>query len=252
MKKFLKVSVVMLGMLGIFSSSFSHAAAPEVNIDFPVANQVVSGIVAMNGWAAGTPAVDEITLYVEGKYYGDVGYGGSRNDVRDARPETPNAVLSGFAVAVNTRLMTNGTHTLEIRAFNVDNEVSTQSVTVSVSNAPGQENPTSVILDMTGAKARTLGADKLVVEGARLNGVLHSLVLEFNAGTNNFVISSFVHDTNRDGTPDQTNCTNDKDCDGVDDADDAFDDNANETEDSDHNGVGDNDNNQSGNHDSND
>lgn len=243
MKNFLKANVVMLGMLGIFSSSFSHAAAPSVSIDFPAANQVVSGIVAVNGWAAGTPAIDEIALYVDGIYYGDVGYGGSRNDVRDAMPDTPNAALSGFAVAVNTRLMTNGTHTLEIRAFNANDEVSTQSVTVSVSNAPGQDNPTSVILDMTGAKARTLGATKLVVEGARLNGVSHSLVLEFNAGTNNFVISSFAHDTNRDGTPDQINCTNDNDCDGVDDADDAFDDNANETEDSDHNGMGDNDDN---------
>lgn len=240
MKNMLKVSAVMLGLLGLFASTFSHAVAPDVRIDFPVANQVVSGIVSVNGWAAGTPVVDEIVLYVDGKYYGDVGYGGSRNDVKNAMPETPNAALSGFAVALNTRLMTNGTHTLEIRAFNTNNEVSTQTVTVSVSNAPGQENPTSVTLDMTGAKARVLGANKLVVEGASLNGVSHSLVLEFNVGTNNFVISSFVHDTNGDGTPDQTNCASDKDCDGVDDSDDAFDDDANETEDSDHNGEGDN------------
>lgn len=245
MKNLLKVSVVMLGLSGIFAPSFSHAAAPEVSIDFPTANQVVSGIVSVNGWAVGNPQVDEVVLYVDGTYYGDVGYGGSRDDVKNAMPTMPNAALSGFAVALNTRLMTNGTHTLEIRAFNENNEVSTQSVTVSVSNAPGQENPTSVNLDLTGAKARVLAANKLVVEGASLNGVSRSLVLEFNAGTNNFVISSFTYDTNGDGTPDQTNCANDKDCDGVDDSDDAFDDDANETEDSDHNGVGDNDDNDS-------
>lgn len=246
MKNLLKVGVVLLGLSGVFASSFSYAAAPDLRIDFPVANQVVSGIVSVNGWAAGNPRVDEVVLYVDGKYYGDVGYGGSRDDVKNALPTTPNAALSGFAVALNTRLMTNGTHTLEIRAFNENNEVSTQSVTVSVSNAPGQENPTSVSLDLTGAKARVLTANKLVVEGAKVNGVSRSLVLEFNVGTNNFVISSFTHDTNRDGTPDQTNCTNDKDCDGVDDADDAFDDDANETGDSDHNGVGDNDDKHSG------
>lgn len=244
MKNLLKASVVLLGLSGVFASSFSHAAAPLVSIDFPAENQVVSGIVSINGWAAGNPLVDEVVLYVDGNYYGDVGYGGSRDDVKNALPTTPNAALSGFAVALNTRLMMNGTHTLEIRAFNENGEVSTQSVTVSVSNAPGQESPTSVSLDLTGARARVLTANKLVVEGARVGGVSHSLVLEFNVGTNNFVISSFAHDANRDGTPDQRNCADDKDCDGVDDSDDAFDDDASETGDSDQNGVGDNDDNE--------
>lgn len=240
MKNTLKVNAVMLGMLGIFSSSFSHAAAPTVSIDFPAANQVVSGIVSVSGWAAGTPVVDSVVLYVDGSYYGDMGYGGSRDDVKNAMPSTPNAALSGFAATVNTRLMKNGTHTLEIKAFNANNEVSTQSVTMSVSNAPGQENPTSVKLDMSGAKARVLGANKLVVEGAKVNGTSHSVVLDFDSGTNNFVVSSFTHDTNGDGTPDLTGCPSDQDCDGVQDSQDALPNNSNESSDTSHTGVGDN------------
>lgn len=240
MKKLLKVNTVMLGLFGIFASSFSHAAPPTVSIDFPAANQVVSGIVSVNGWAAGIPVVDTVVLYVDGKYYGDMGYGGSRNDVKNAMPGTPNAALSGFAAAVNTRLMPNGTHTLEIKAFNVNNEVSAQSVTVSVSNAPGQQNPTSVTLNMTGAKARVLSANKLVVEGAKVNGKSHSVVLDFDSGTNNFVASSFAHDTDGDGIPDQKGCPNDRDCDGIPDDQDALPDNPNESSDTNHTGGGDN------------
>lgn len=240
MKNLLKAGVVLLNLSGLFATSLSHAAAPMVSIDFPAANQVMSGIVSVNGWAAGNPQVDEVVLYVDGKYYGNVGYGGSRDDVKNAMPGTPNAALSGFSVAVNTRLMTNGSHTLEVKAFNVNNEVSTQSVTVSVSNAPGQENPTSVNMDLTGAKARVLSANKLVVEGAKVNGKSHSIVLDFVPGTNNFVTSSFAHDTNGDGVPDQTGCLNDKDCDGIPDAQDELPDNPNESSDGNHNGVGDN------------
>lgn len=240
MTNLLKVNAIMLGFLGVLASPFSHAAAPVVTIDFPVANQVVSGIVSMYGWATGSPAVDAVALYVDGKYYGDLGYGGSRDDVKHAMPGMPNAALSGFAAAVNTRLMANGAHTLEIRAFNTNNEVSTQSVTMLVSNAPGQQNPTSVTLDMTGAKARILSANKLVVEGARVNGKSHSMVLDFDPGTDNFVVSSFAHDTDGDGVPDQTDCSSDRDCDGVSDAQDALPDNPNESSDSRHTGVGDN------------
>lgn len=240
MKNLLRVNTVMLGLLGIFASSFSYATAPTVSIDFPAANRVVSGIVSVNGWAAGTPVVDTVVLYVDGTYYGDVGYGGSRDDVRNAMPATPNAALSGFSAAVNTRLMTNGAHTLEIRAFNTNNEVTSQSVTVTVSNAPGQQNPTSVTLDMTGAKARVLSAQKLVVEGAKVNGKSRSVVLDYDPGTNNFVVSSFTHDTNGDGIPDQTGCTNDRDCDGVQDDQDALPDNSHESSDTHHTGVGDN------------
>ena len=253
MKKLLKVNTAMFGLLGMFASSFSHATAPTVSIDFPTANQVVSGIVSVNGWAAGTPVVNTVVLYVDGKYMGDVGYGGSRDDVKNAMPSIPNAALSGFAVAVNTRLMTNGTHTLEIRAFNANNEVSTQSVTISVSNAPGMQNPTSVSLNMTGAKVRILSAKKLVVEGAKVNGISHSVVLDFDPGTNNLVASSFANDINGDGIPDQTGCLNDRDCDGIPDALDALPDNPNESSDTNHTGIGDNsENDQNENHSGND
>jgi hypothetical protein len=117
MKNQLKINIVLLGLIGVLSSGISFAAAPTVSIDFPSQNQVMSGIVSVNGWAAGSTQVDTVVLYVDGKYYGDVGYGGSRNDVKNAMPGVANAGLSGFAVALNTRLMKNGSHTLEIKAF---------------------------------------------------------------------------------------------------------------------------------------
>lgn len=240
MNNLLKVNTIVLGLFGIFASSLSHAAVPVVSIDFPAANQVVSGIVSVNGWAAGTPAVDTVVLYVDGKYYGDLGYGGSRDDVKNAMPGTPNAALSGFAAAVNTRLMSNGTHTLEVKAFNANNEVSSQTVPMVVSNAPGQQNPTSVTLDMTGAKVRVLSTKKLVVEGAKVSGKSHSLVLDFDSGTNNFVISSFANDTIGDGVSHKQGCPNDRDCDGIPDDQDALPDNPNESSDTNHTGAGDN------------
>ena len=240
MKNLLITTSVLLGLSGTLCSFASHAAPPTVSIDFPAAGQAVSGIVSVNGWAAGTPSVNTTKLYVDGIYYGDLGYGGSRDDVKNALPTVANAGLSGFSAAINTRLMTNGSHTLEIRASNTSNEVTTQSVTVTVSNAPGTENPTSVNLSLTGATARMLDASRLVIEKAKVNGKSSSVVLEFNTGTNNFVISSFANDTNRDGISDKTNCPNDRDCDGVPDTQDSLPDNGSETSDSSHSGLGDN------------
>ena len=229
MRNLLKTSSVLLGLSGVLCSFASDAAPPTVNIDFPAAGQTISGITSVNGWAAGAPSVDMVVLYVDGAYYGTMGYGGSREDVKNALPTVPNAGLSGFAAAVNTRLMKNGNHTLLVKAFNANNEVSTQSVIVAVSNAPGAENPTSVNLDMTGATARVLGSNKLVVEGATVNGKSVSTVLDFDPGTNHYVISSFVNDANGTGVSSKTGCLNDRDCDGVPDIKDSFPDNPAET-----------------------
>jgi hypothetical protein len=240
MNRFSKIAFVLLALAGSLASSVANAAPPTVTIDLPTANQVVSGIVPVEGWATGTPAVVRIEFYLDGTYVGDVGYGGSRDDVGRAMPSTPYANRSGFSSALNTRLATNGSHTLEVRAYNASNEMTRQTVTVTVSNAPGGEAPASVSLDMTGASARVLGPRTVAIEGARVNGASKSLVLQYDATSGQFVISSYAYAGNSTGVPNQTGCANDRDCDGFSDNDDGFPDNPSETSDNDHNGTGDN------------
>ncbi len=237
------VKKVILGMAALGLSQMTLAAAPIESFEFPVEGATVSGILSVGGWAVGDPEVVSTQLFIDSDFTNpfDLAHGASRGDVQGAFPTLPDSAHAGFAGSYNTRLLSNGTHTLSVVATNSLGETTTQSITVDVSNAPGGESRNSVSLDFTNAQLQVLSPTRIALSRVRVNGEYETVAMEIDPVSHAFVINSFTHDTNRDGVIDHQGCANDVDCDGVDDIHDAFDDDANESADHDNNGVGDND-----------
>ena len=181
------------------------ADPPTVFIDNPSQGKVLSGIVSWYGWAVGeTHPITEIQFFIdEGSNSIAVGYGGDREDVANAFPNIPDANKSGFATAINTRLLTNGPHSLEVIATNTNNETASQTVDFAVSNPPGEENPTSIVVDVTGAQLDVVSPTEIRLTDVSINGQLLDTILQFDPSSNHFVMTSFVDDLDGDGFPDE-------------------------------------------------
>ncbi len=88
--------------------------AARGTIDAPVNSSVIKGDTVIRGWALDGSGVSKIEVLVDGKLIGQAQYGSARTDVEKAYPEYKNA-NSGYQYTLNTRNLTNGTHSLTVR-----------------------------------------------------------------------------------------------------------------------------------------
>ena len=88
---------------------------PFGGVDQPQPNAPLSGKVDVMGWAFDDSAVDKVNVYVDGVLAGTATYGSSRPDIPIAFPNAPENV--GFTFALDTHPYPNGSHTIEVRAF---------------------------------------------------------------------------------------------------------------------------------------
>jgi hypothetical protein len=103
----------------VFNVANSGSAAnPVVGIiDTPTANTTVAGVFPASGWAISTAAGDPVTtvsLKVDGSSFGNATYGGTRNDVCTAYPSASGCPGVGWNASLNSALLGNGQHVLEI------------------------------------------------------------------------------------------------------------------------------------------
>ncbi|MCY4390096.1 MAG: hypothetical protein OXC18_23605 [Desulfurellaceae bacterium] len=200
---------LILGALlsfALFSPTF--AAPPQLFVDNPrdhqINYQVLSGVIAVYGWALGTTAsIARVEVSVDGETPMELGYGGERLDVAAAFPGAPEAATSGFSAALNTRMFTNGWHEFSVTAIDESGETASQMFMVLISNAPGEERPSSVTLDLSNATARIVqDKNAVLIENADINGQSITTPLLFDISSNQFSMISFVADADDDGVRD--------------------------------------------------
>jgi hypothetical protein len=83
-------------------------------LDAPLANQDVSDIVSIAGWALDDVGIAHVEVLLDGTPVGKASYGTSRPDVATVYPYAPEKI--GFFYALDTKPFTNGPHQLAIRA----------------------------------------------------------------------------------------------------------------------------------------
>lgn len=84
-----------------------------VDIDTPSPGGILSGSLALNGWAVGGNApISSVTLSLDGTVIGQASYGSSRPDVQSAFPGNPGGSSVGWTSSLNTNNLSNGNHSL--------------------------------------------------------------------------------------------------------------------------------------------
>ena len=130
------------GQNSTFSGTFQVANGPanpvKVSVDVPSANQTLTGIAAIGGWALDIngPKVVSVVALIDGIVNGVANYGGVRADVCARYSSAGGCPDVGWNYELDTTPFANGSHTLEIRALAADGSLYTSSRTFMVANQP--------------------------------------------------------------------------------------------------------------------
>lgn len=107
-----------------------------LSIDNPNSSSAaLSGQAAIGGWAIDSlAAISTVTISVDGTPFGTAMYGGTRSDVCAAYPNSPGCPNVGWNFVLDTTLLADGTHTLQVTATSAGGESSAQTQSFQVSN----------------------------------------------------------------------------------------------------------------------
>lgn len=70
----------------------------------------------ISGWALSAQGIDKIKMYIDWSYVGDASYGYNRHDIANKLSQFNNS-NSGFSYSLNSRNLTQGTHTLMVQVI---------------------------------------------------------------------------------------------------------------------------------------
>ena len=124
-----------LGHRALAAAGLVSKPAPFGCVDRPVADSVVSGIAPVQGWALGGSGhrIDHVDVRVDGSTIGTAEWGHFRPDVGEIYPGEEHS-FSGFSFNLDTRLLSNGPHTLDLLVTDEASQrgdLGARSVTVS-------------------------------------------------------------------------------------------------------------------------
>lgn len=140
----------------------SSGNAMTINIDKPATNaSALNGIYQVGGWAIDNSAtIAAVKISVDGVQYGTAAYGGARPDVCAVYTNRPGCPNVGWDYGLNTRLLSDGTHTLEVTGTTADGQSTTVARTISISNAGGSS--THIGIGLSGSQNVTLSGVSVV------------------------------------------------------------------------------------------
>jgi hypothetical protein len=108
----------------------------RIDIDNPSPQSTsFSGTVGFGGWAISDIAsITNLAISIDGVAFGNTSYGGSRPDVCAAFPARAGCPNVGWNFLLNTALLANGTHTLEVTGTSSGGQNTTVARNFTVSN----------------------------------------------------------------------------------------------------------------------
>ena len=153
------------GGAAIVSSPFTVANWTDtgnpvrLSIDIPSSSAAtLSGAsAALGGWAIDNQAlITGVTISVDGVLNGNAAYGGNRPDVCAAFPNQPNCPNVGWNYVINTTLLPDGMHSLDVTALAADGQSYTTSSPFKVANVTSS-NPILIGIDVPNAASGNFG-----------------------------------------------------------------------------------------------
>lgn len=149
-------------------------------LEEPVLGKVASGISNIRGWAVGLTGINRIELTIDGKARGVIPYGGKRGDVQKRYSGYRNALTSGFSMVFSWNLLSPGSHTMKLVAYDNDGNSRTITRTFTVQRFDTQHANTAVP-----GNAYVSGR-QIVLDNVSVGGKNYRVVLEWNSASQQF------------------------------------------------------------------
>lgn len=148
-------SINVANLVNQWSSAGGSGSNILISIDVPQTKQpAFSGLVQFAGWALGdSSTILNVTSVIDGVPYGAATYGWSRTDVCAAFHNPPDCPGVGWGFLLNTTLLADGSHTLDITAVSSTGQSHTSSSSFTVANTVP---PMRIWVDSPNAKSGTL------------------------------------------------------------------------------------------------
>ncbi len=111
----------------------------KISIDKPSSQSTAfSGVTGFGGWAiSDIAAITSVAISIDGVSFGNATYGGNRGDVCAAFPGRAGCPNVGWDFYLDTTLLANGTHTLDVTATSSGGQSTTSTASFKVSNSNG-------------------------------------------------------------------------------------------------------------------
>jgi len=148
------------GQRGTVGTAFmisNSGGAAMTNIDLPnPTTHSYSGIALTSGSAYSPSAhIISVAISIDGVPVGTAAYGKSRPDVCTSTTVSPDCPNVGWTYALDTTLLTDGAHTMDVLSTAADGTHSTASVAFTVANWTAPANPMVIIIDTPNGAVQT-------------------------------------------------------------------------------------------------
>jgi hypothetical protein len=129
-------------------ANWTTANPMRVSIGSPsAANNTLTGTAIIGGWAIDDlAAITQIAISVDGVFIGNASYGGSRPDVCSAYPNRPGCPNVGWGMLLDTTVLADGSHTLQVAATAASGQTTAAAKTFQVQNLKGR-GPLYITID---------------------------------------------------------------------------------------------------------
>lgn len=156
-----------------------------MTIEEPAEGEVKSGISTFRGWVVSARPLKSLSLYVDGKYKGDIEHAGPRADVGRVHPEYPDADRSGFARAFAFSGMEVGPHQFRLVARDKAGNSLEKTVNFEVVHYRTSylKDDSKVSLDSASFSGDGNG---FVIDGVEHDGTRYRVQMRWNRGSQGF------------------------------------------------------------------
>ena len=174
------------GVAALYGSSAPDSSPPIVlAVEEPAENGIESGISTFRGWVVSRHELASLSVYLDGKYKGELQHEASRKDVARANPGYPDPEHSGFAVAFAYGGLSAGSHRIRLVARDVMGNALERTVNFRVVRfATGYLKDDSRV-SVNSARLSGKG-NEILIDGMEHDGGLYQLRLRWNRGSQSF------------------------------------------------------------------
>lgn len=159
----------------------------RVTLEEPGAGLVHMGVGNLRGWAVSSAGIRKVEAFLDGKFLGEIPYGGARIDVGLAFPDIDGSDQSGFGMSYNYSELPAGIHTIEVVAHSIDNRTASDSAQFETVRFDKQFIRAGEAINLNAA-ASVLTDDQIQIENISIAGKSYNLLLRWRTAEQGFEI----------------------------------------------------------------